>query len=109
MVCDEVNKQSKLLPPSKNGGLTAIRKSLNSDSRVLRDVAAGSSFKTALISEKVREIHNKKWFITELFYNLYFMWYVQDSLKDTRTPNMAKQEGKCEHMFSSYSFTPFCL
>ena len=48
MVCDEVSEQDKLLPPSKTGGLTAIRSAVSSDNRVLRDVAAGTSIRTAL-------------------------------------------------------------
>ena len=57
MVCDEASKNKKVLPPSKNGGLTAIRVALSSDIQVLRDIAAGSSFREALVhktDEKVQ-------------------------------------------------------
>ena len=56
VVCDEANKNKKVLPPSKNGGLTAIRAALDSDVRVLRDVAAGSAFREALIHETNRKV-----------------------------------------------------
>ena len=58
MVCDEASKNKKALPPSKNGGLTAIRAALNSDIQVLHDVAAGGSFREALAhkTEKVQSI-----------------------------------------------------
>ena len=52
MVCDEVNKKAKQFPPSKTGGLSAIRAVLGSDRRVLRDVAAGGSLRVALLQEK---------------------------------------------------------
>ena len=52
MVCDDVNKKSKLLPPSKTGGLSTIRAALSSDNRVLRDVAAGGSLRVALLHKE---------------------------------------------------------
>ena len=48
VVCDDVSEQDKSLPPSKTGGLTAIKSAVSSDNRVLRDVAAGTSIRTAL-------------------------------------------------------------
>ena len=50
-MCDEVNKQSEKLPPSRTGGLSAIKTILRSDSRVLRDVTAGKSLRVALLQE----------------------------------------------------------
>ena len=53
MVCDEVNKKARPdLPPSKTGGLSAIKAVLGSDRRLLRDVAAGGSLRVALLHEK---------------------------------------------------------
>lgn len=56
MVGDEASKNKKVLPPSKNGGLTAIRAALSSDIQVLRDVAAGSSFREALAHKTDKKV-----------------------------------------------------
>ena len=56
MVCDDVNKKSKLLPPSKTGGLSTIRAALSLDNQVLRDVAAGGALKVALLYKENEKV-----------------------------------------------------
>ena len=71
VVCDEASgKNKKVLPPSKNGGLTNIQATLSSDIRVLHDIAAGSSFREALFhktDDKVQLDHCACMFNTALF------------------------------------------
>ena len=56
MVCEAVNKKSKLLPPSKTGGLSVIQAALSSDNRVLRDVAAGGPLRVALLHKENEKV-----------------------------------------------------
>ena len=71
MVCDEASKNKKVLPPSRNGGLTAIRAALSSDIQVLRDVAAGISFREALL-HKADKTDKKVPLVWCMFYTTLF-------------------------------------